>query len=395
VLVPQRGVSRNVKGEATALVVGAGNTVEQRVLNVGRPVGDSWLVNAGLAAGDKVIVEGSQKARPNAVVTPVAIDARSPPARPRRPAAAGSLIMARFFIDRPIFAWVIAIVIMLAGALSIGRLPWSNTPTSRRPDHHLGQLHRRLGRDHRELGGAGHRAADEGPRPPAYMSSSSSSAGSAQITLTFEAGTNPTWPRCRCRTSSSRPIAPAPDRAEPGRVGGQDRHRLPDDRVAGVRQPRTTAIDIGDYISTSLLDPVSRVEGVGDVQALGTGYAMRIWLDPAKLQKYSLMPGDVKSAIQAQKGAAQVSAGQLGGLPRGGQQINATITARSKLQTPEQFGAIVLKTGTDGAVVHLSTWPASSWAARATTSACSTTASLGRPSASSWPPAPTRCHRRG
>ena len=76
VLVPQRGVSRNVKGEATALVVGAGNKVEQRVLNVGRPVGDSWLVNAGLAAGDKVIVEGSQKARPDAVVTPVPVDAK-------------------------------------------------------------------------------------------------------------------------------------------------------------------------------------------------------------------------------------------------------------------------------------------------------------------------------
>ena len=76
VLVPQRGVSRNVKGEATALVVGAGNTVEQRVLNVSRPVGDSWLVNAGLAAGEKVIVEGSQKARPDAVVTPVSVDAK-------------------------------------------------------------------------------------------------------------------------------------------------------------------------------------------------------------------------------------------------------------------------------------------------------------------------------
>ena len=117
--------------------------------------------------------------------------------------------------------------------------------------------------------------------------------------------------------------------------------------------PRTSAIDIGDYIATSLLDPVSRVEGVGDVQALGSGYAMRIWLDPARLQKYALMPSDVKSAIQAQN--AEVTAGQVGGLPaRGGQQINATITARSKLQTPAQFGAIVLKTTADGAVVHLS-----------------------------------------
>jgi hydrophobe/amphiphile efflux-1 (HAE1) family protein len=187
-----------------------------------------------------------------------------------------------------------------------------------------------------------------------YMSSNSSSAGIAQITLTFEAGTDPDVAQVQVQNKLKQAESRLPQIVQNLGVSvaktGTDFLMI----VSMVSDnPRTTAIDIGDYIATSLLDPVSRVEGVGDVQALGSGYAMRIWLDPARLQKYALMPADVKSAIQAQN--TEVTAGQIGGLPaRGGQQINATITARSKLQTPEQFGAIVLKTGTDGAVVHLS-----------------------------------------
>ncbi|MDY0037958.1 MAG: efflux RND transporter permease subunit [Zoogloea oleivorans] len=263
--------------------------------------------------------------------------------------------MARFFIDRPIFAWVIAIVVMLAGALSISRLSLEQYPNIAPPKITISANYTGASAEtiensvvqviEQQMKGLDHLS---------YMSSSSSSAGSAQITLTFEAGTNPDVAQVQVQNKLKQAESRLPQIVQNLGVSvaktGTDFLMI----VSLVSDnTRTTAIDIGDYISTSLLDPVSRVEGVGDVQALGTGYAMRIWLDPAKLQKYSLMPGDVKSAIQSQN--AEVTAGQIGGLPaRGGQQINATITARSKLQTPAQFGAIVLKTSTDGAVVHLS-----------------------------------------
>jgi len=262
--------------------------------------------------------------------------------------------MARFFIDRPIFAWVIAIVVMLAGALSISRLSLEQYPNIAPPKITISANYTGASAEtiensvvqviEQQMKGLDHLS---------YMSSSSSSAGSAQITLTFEAGTDPDVAQVQVQNKLKQAESRLPQIVQNLGVSvaktGTDFLMI----VSMVSDnPRTTAIDIGDYIATSLLDPVSRVEGVGDVQALGSGYAMRIWLDPARLQKYALMPADVKSAIQAQN--TEVTAGQIGGLPaRGGQQINATITARSKLQTPGQFGAIVLKTRADGAVVQL------------------------------------------
>ncbi|NML26144.1 efflux RND transporter permease subunit [Zoogloea dura] len=262
--------------------------------------------------------------------------------------------MARFFIDRPIFAWVIAIVVMLAGALSIKRLSLEQYPDIAPPKITISATYTGASAEtiensvvqviEQQMKGLDHLS---------YMSSSSSSAGSAQITLTFEAGTNPDVAQVQVQNKLKQAESRLPQIVQNLGVSvaktGTDFLMV----VSLVSDdPRTSAIDIGDYIATSLLDPVSRVEGVGDVQALGAGYAMRIWLDPARLQKYALMPADVKAAIQAQN--TEVTAGQIGGLPaRGGQQINATITARSKLQTPEQFGAIVLRTTTDGAAVHL------------------------------------------
>jgi len=263
--------------------------------------------------------------------------------------------MARFFIDRPIFAWVIAIVVMLAGALSIGRLSLEQYPNIAPPKITISATYTGASAEtiensvvqviEQQMKGLDHLT---------YMSSSSTSAGTASITLTFDAGTDPDVAQVQVQNKLKQAEPRLPQIVQNLGVSvtktGTDFLMV----VSLVSDnPRTSAIDIGDYIATSLLDPVSRVEGVGDVQALGSGYAMRIWLDPARLQKYALMPSDVKSAIQAQN--AEVTAGQVGGLPaRGGQQINATITARSKLQTPAQFGAIVLKTTADGAVVHLS-----------------------------------------
>ena len=116
--------------------------------------------------------------------------------------------------------------------------------------------------------------------------------------------------------------------------------------------PKVSPIDIGDFINSTLLDQISRVDGVGEVTAIGGGYAMRVWMDPARLVKYNLMPSDISAAIQAQN--TEVSAGQLGGLPAApGQQLNATITARSKLTTVDEFRNIVLKSTTEGSVVRL------------------------------------------
>ncbi len=263
--------------------------------------------------------------------------------------------MARFFIDRPIFAWVIAIVVMLAGALSISRLSLEQYPNIAPPKITISATYTGASAEtiensvvqviEQQMKGLDHLT---------YMSSSSTSAGTASITLTFDAGTDPDVAQVQVQNKLKQAEPRLPQIVQNLGVSvtktGTDFLMI---ASLVSDNPRTTAIDIGDYIATSLLDPVSRVEGVGDVQALGSGYAMRIWLDPARLQKYALMPADVKSAIQAQN--AEVTAGQVGGLPaRGGQQINATITARSKLQTPAQFGAIVLKTTTDGATVRLS-----------------------------------------
>src|SRR5690606_4776166 len=114
--------------------------------------------------------------------------------------------------------------------------------------------------------------------------------------------------------------------------------------------PSMDQVDIGDYLNSNLVDVIGRIDGVGDINVFGTNYAMRMWMDPALMQKYALMPSDLISALNAQN--AQVSAGQLGALPAvPGQQLNATITARTKLQTVEQFENIVLKAAPDGSVV--------------------------------------------
>ncbi|MGL4408528.1 MAG: efflux RND transporter permease subunit [Zoogloea sp.] len=262
--------------------------------------------------------------------------------------------MARFFIDRPIFAWVIAIVVMLAGALSIQRLSLEQYPNIAPPKITISATYTGASAEtiensviqviEQQMKGLDHLT---------YMSSNSTSAGAASITLTFDAGTNPDVAQVQVQNKLKQAEPRLPQVVQ---NLGVTVTKTGTDFLMVVSlvsdNPKITAIDIGDYISTSLLDPVSRVEGVGDVQALGSGYAMRIWLDPARLQKYALMPSDVKSALTAQN--TEVTAGQIGGLPaKAGQQINATITARSKLQTPEQFGAIILKTTADGANVRL------------------------------------------
>jgi len=263
--------------------------------------------------------------------------------------------MARFFIDRPIFAWVIAIVIMLAGAGSILQLSLEQYPNIAPP---------RISIKANYTGASAQTIQDsvtqvieqyiQGIDNLSYMASTSNASGGANIALTFNAGTNPDTAQMQVQNKLQLAMPRLPQIVQNLGVTvtktGID-YLLIISLISDNKD--MTSIDIGDYISSTLLDQISRVSGVGEVQVIGAGYAMRIWLNPSKLQKYKLMPSDVSAAIEAQN--AEVSAGQLGSLPAvNAQQLNATITARSKLQRVSDFEHIILKSTTDGAVVLLS-----------------------------------------
>ena len=262
--------------------------------------------------------------------------------------------MARFFIDRPIFAWVIAIVIMLGGALSISELPLEQYPDIAPPTVRISATY--TGASAKTVEDSVTQVIEQqmkGLDNLTYMSASSSSAGSASISLTFAAGTDPDVAQMQVQNKLQQAESRLPQTVQSEGLtvtkGGSDFLMI---AALASDNPSVTGTQIGDYISSTLLDSISRIDGVGDVQTLGSGYAMRIWLDPALLQKYALMPSDVSTALEAQN--TEVSAGQLGALPAvKGQQLNATISARSKLQTVEEFRNVVVKSTSDGAVVLL------------------------------------------
>jgi hydrophobe/amphiphile efflux-1 (HAE1) family protein len=262
--------------------------------------------------------------------------------------------MARFFIDRPIFAWVIAIVIMLGGALSISQLPLEQYPDIAPPTVRISATY--TGASAKTVEDSVTQVIEQqmkGLDNLTYMSASSSSAGSASISLTFAAGTDPDVAQMQVQNKLQQAESRLPQTVQSQGLtvtkGGSDFLMI---AALASDNESVTATQIGDYISSTLLDAISRIDGVGDVQTLGSGYAMRIWLDPAKLDKYALMPSDISSALEAQN--TEVSAGQLGALPAvAGQQLNATISARSKLQSAEEFRNVVVKSSSDGAVVLL------------------------------------------
>ncbi|MCB4809955.1 efflux RND transporter permease subunit [Methylovorus menthalis] len=262
--------------------------------------------------------------------------------------------MSKFFIDRPIFAWVIAIVIMLAGVLAIRSLPIAQYPLIAPPSVSITATYP----------GASAKAVEDsvtqvieqkmkGIDHLTYMSSTSDSSGSVTITLTFDAGTNPDIAQVQVQNklALATPLLPEEVQRQGVQVAKASSNFL---MVVGFisEDNSMSNIDLGDYVGSNIQDIVSRVNGVGDTQLFGSKYAMRIWVDPAKLHNYALTPADISSAITAQN--AQVSAGQIGGMPASqGQELNATVTAQSRLQTPEQFGDILLKSTTDGAAVRL------------------------------------------
>jgi multidrug efflux pump len=262
--------------------------------------------------------------------------------------------MSRFFIERPVFAWVIAIVLMLAGLLAIKTLPVSQYPNIAPPAVSISVTYPGASAQtvqdtvvqviEQQMNGIDHLQ---------YIASEGNSDGSISITLTFAQGTNPDTAQVQVQNKLqlATPLLPQEVQQQGIRVTKATKNFL---LVVGFVSADGSMdnYDIANYVAANIQDPLSRTEGVGDFQLFGAQYAMRIWLDPAKLNNYSLVAGDVTSAIQAQN--VQISSGQLGALPAPrGQQLNATVIGPSRLQTPEEFAKILLKVTSDGAQVRL------------------------------------------
>ncbi len=262
--------------------------------------------------------------------------------------------LSRFFIDRPVFAWVIAIVIMLAGGIAAFSLPVEQYPVIAPPAVVVNTFY--PGADAETLQNSVTQVIEQqltGLDNLLYFSSASNADGSVMITATFAAGTNPDIAQVQVQNKVQQAIPQLPSQVQQQGVTvtkAQSNFIL----IVAVYDDsgRYDNVDISDFLISKMQDPLSRVSGVGNVQVFGAQYAMRVWLDPYKLHDFGLMPSDIAAAIRAQN--VQVSAGSIGQQPAAkGQQLNATVTAQSQLQTPEQFRNVILKTSASGAVVRL------------------------------------------
>ncbi|ENR6802446.1 efflux RND transporter permease subunit [Salmonella enterica] len=262
--------------------------------------------------------------------------------------------MANFFIRRPIFAWVLAIILMMAGALAIMQLPVAQYPTIAPPAVSISATY--PGADAQTVQDTVTQVIEQnmnGIDNLMYMSSTSDSAGSVTITLTFQSGTDPDIAQVQVQNKLqlATPLLPQEVQQQGISVEKSSSSFL---MVAGFvsDNPNTTQDDISDYVASNIKDSISRLNGVGDVQLFGAQYAMRIWLDANLLNKYQLTPVDVINQLEVQND--QIAAGQLGGTPAlPGQQLNASIIAQTRLKDPEEFGKVTLRVNTDGSVVHL------------------------------------------
>jgi len=262
--------------------------------------------------------------------------------------------MVRFFIDRPIFAWVIAIVVMLAGLLAIHTLPVAQYPSIAPPAIAISVVYPGASAEtvqstvvqviEQQMSGIDHLL---------YFSSESNKDGSMTITLSFEQGTNPDIAQVQVQNKLqlATPLLPQEVQQQGIRVAKATKNYL---LVIGFYSSDSsmTGVDIADFIATYIQDPISRTPGVGDFQLFGSQYAMRIWLNPAKLNNYKIAALDIRDAIQSQN--VQIASGELGGLPSfKGQQINATIIGPSRMQTVSDFENILIKVNTDGSQIRL------------------------------------------
>ena len=262
--------------------------------------------------------------------------------------------MANFFIRRPIFAWVLAIILMMAGALAIMQLPVAQYPTIAPPAVAISATY--PGADAQTVQDTVTQVIEQnmnGIDNLMYMSSTSDSAGSVTITLTFQSGTDPDIAQVQVQNKLqlATPLLPQEVQQQGISVEKSSSSFL---MVAGFvsDNPQTTQDDISDYVASNVKDTISRLNGVGDVQLFGAQYAMRIWLDANLLNKYKLTPVDVINQLKVQND--QIAAGQLGGTPAlPNQQLNASIIAQTRLKDPEEFGKVTLRVNSDGSVVHL------------------------------------------
>lgn len=262
--------------------------------------------------------------------------------------------MSKFFIDRPIFAWVIAIVIMLAGLLAIRTLPVSQYPAIAPPQVEINATY--PGASAKTVEDSVTQVIEQkmqGIDHLRYMSSTSDDNGSVTITLTFDAGTNPDIAQVQVQNKLQAAMSTLPSVVQQQGITVVKSARNFMMVLGFTSQDGSMSnTDLSDFLASSLQDTLSRVPGVGETQLFGAQYAMRIWLNPDQLNSYKLTVADVVTALQAQN--TQVSAGQLGGLPAvPGQQLNATIVAQTRLENVDQFGRILLKVNSDGSQVRL------------------------------------------
>ncbi|WP_415239022.1 efflux RND transporter permease subunit [Seleniivibrio woodruffii] len=262
--------------------------------------------------------------------------------------------MSRFFIDRPVFAWVIAIVIMLGGILAIETLPIEQYPRIAPPSVEIRAYY--PGASAEALENSVTQVIEQkltGIDHLRYFSSASDSTGNVTITLTFEPEADPDIAQVQVQNKLQSAMSTLPQEVQQQgvTVAKASKGFL---LVAGFysENGKMDQNAIGDYINSKIVDPISRVPGVGTLTVFGQQYAMRIWVDPAKMNNYKLTTSEITAAIKAQN--ADVSAGQLGGTPAvKGQQLNATVTAQSKLKTVADFEKILVKVNTDGSQVRL------------------------------------------
>jgi hydrophobe/amphiphile efflux-1 (HAE1) family protein len=259
-----------------------------------------------------------------------------------------------FFIQRPIFAWVLAILVMLCGVLSIAKLPIAQYPSIAAPQVSITATY--PGASAQTLDDTVTQVIEQkmkGLDHLSYIASTSESDGQSTVTLTFENGTNPDTAQVQVQNklALATPLLPQPVQQQGVQVAKSVKNFLV--VLAFISTDgRMTAGDLSDYLSSNIADPISRVEGVGDTQMFGSQYSMRIWLDPHKLNEFQLTPLDVQNAVQAQN--SQIAAGQIGALPSApGQELNATIRSQTRLRDADQFENIILRTLANGAGVRL------------------------------------------
>lgn len=263
--------------------------------------------------------------------------------------------MSKIFIDRPIFAWVIAIIIMLMG---IGAL--ISLPVAQYPDVAPTQINIRAtypGASAATLESSVTQVLEQqltGIDGMLYFQSSSTARGQVSISVILEKGRDPDIAQVQVQNAIQAAISRLPQQVQ--QQGVRVTKGAPDLLLIVAifdRTDKRTNFDVSDWLTTNMQDELSRVPGVGDVNVFGSSYAMRIWLDPHRLSSFGLMPSDVITALQNQN--ADVAAGEIGGLPQPqGQELDATVTAQGRLQTPEQFRNVVVKSDLSGARVLLS-----------------------------------------